>query len=113
MEHKSQHQLAAEMDIALMKAYLRLDLDQVLNPEIQQSFQRVNSLPNLLIRGSTYFSYQASGFTYSSTHVPAANDLSYSRSMDACIIGTRKGLDSYTDIHHQSNFAKYYREAIL
>jgi hypothetical protein len=43
IEEKTQYQLATEMDVALMKAYLRLDLDQVLNHEIQQSFQRVIS----------------------------------------------------------------------
>jgi hypothetical protein len=41
MEDGAQHQLATEMDISLMKAHLRLDIDQITSKEINESFQRV------------------------------------------------------------------------
>jgi hypothetical protein len=45
MEDKTQHRLSTEMDIALMKAHLRLDISQMMDKQISDSFQRVN--PNL------------------------------------------------------------------
>jgi hypothetical protein len=41
MEDGAQHRLATEMDIALMKAHLRLDIDQIATKDINESFQRV------------------------------------------------------------------------
>jgi hypothetical protein len=41
MEDKTQHRLSTEMDIALMKAHLRLDISQMMDKEIQAAFQRV------------------------------------------------------------------------
>jgi hypothetical protein len=41
MEDGTQHRLATEMDIALMKAHLQLDIDQITSKEINESFQRV------------------------------------------------------------------------
>lgn len=41
MEDKTQHRLAIEMDIALMKAHLRLDISQIMDKQIRDAFQRV------------------------------------------------------------------------
>jgi hypothetical protein len=40
-EDKTQHKLAMEMDVALMKAHLRLDVNQMNDKQIIESFQRV------------------------------------------------------------------------
>ena len=44
MEDKTQHLLATEMDVALMKAHLRLDIQQMTDKSIHASFQRVTIL---------------------------------------------------------------------
>jgi hypothetical protein len=44
MEDKTQHRLSTEMDIALMRAHLRLDISQMMDKEIQAAFQRVKRL---------------------------------------------------------------------
>jgi hypothetical protein len=44
MEDKTQHKLATEMDIALMKAHLRLDISQMMDKSIKESFVRVCSI---------------------------------------------------------------------
>lgn len=44
MEDKTQHKLATEMDIALMKAHLRLDISQMMDKSIRESFVRVCSI---------------------------------------------------------------------
>ena len=41
MEDKTQHHLATEMEIALMKAHLRLDISQMMDKKIKDAFQRV------------------------------------------------------------------------
>jgi hypothetical protein len=43
MEDKTQHRLASEMDIALMKAHLRLDISQMMDKQIKEAFDRVRS----------------------------------------------------------------------
>jgi hypothetical protein len=43
MEDKTQHQLAVEMDISLMRAHLRLDISQMMDTQIREAFQRVNA----------------------------------------------------------------------
>lgn len=44
MEDKTQHRLASEMDIALMKAHLRLDISQMMDKHIKEAFDRVRRL---------------------------------------------------------------------
>ena len=46
VEDKTQQDLASELSIELMKAHLRLDLTQMMDQDIQSSFERV--LPPLL-----------------------------------------------------------------
>jgi len=41
MEDKTHYRLATELDIALMRAHLRLDITQVMDENIAASFQRV------------------------------------------------------------------------
>lgn len=60
MEDKTQHRLAMEMDIALMKAHLRLDISQMMDKSIRESFQRAqNTLAikpiDLLTRQLSFF----------------------------------------------------------
>src|SRR5271154_4329945 len=43
MEDQTQHRLATEMDIALMRAHLRLDISQMMDKQIREAFQRVSS----------------------------------------------------------------------
>jgi len=60
MEDKTQHRLATEMEIALMKAHLRLDVSQMMDKSIRDSFLRVYLFPlHVLIAGSKHFGYQA------------------------------------------------------
>ena len=57
MEDKTQHRLAAEMEIALMKAHLRLDISQMMDKEIKDAFQRVylpSTVDLLMAPGSEY-----------------------------------------------------------
>lgn len=42
MEDKTQHRLATEMDISLMRAHLRLDISQMMDKQIREAFQRVS-----------------------------------------------------------------------
>lgn len=44
MEDKTQHRLAAELEIALMKAHLRLDITQMMDIDVRESFQRVKHI---------------------------------------------------------------------
>ena len=54
MEDKTQHRLATEMDIALMRAHLRLDVSQMMDKQIKDSFMRVITCAIQLILGTTY-----------------------------------------------------------
>jgi hypothetical protein len=54
MEDKTQHRLATEMDIALMRAHLRLDVSQMMDTQIKDSFVRVMSCAIQLMLGTTY-----------------------------------------------------------
>jgi hypothetical protein len=43
MEDKTQHRLAIEMDLSLMRAHLRLDISQMVDKQIREAFQRVST----------------------------------------------------------------------
>jgi len=56
MEDKTQHGLATEMDIALMKAHLRLDISQMMDRDIQAAFTRVEGFTRLGLNIGTKYS---------------------------------------------------------
>ena len=70
MEDKTQHLLATEMDVALMKAHLRLDISQMMDTQITQSFQRVVLYYSIFVEfvpGSKYSCNQANQNSYPPT----------------------------------------------
>jgi hypothetical protein len=54
MEDKTQHRLATELDVALMKAHLRLDISQMMDNQIKEAFQRVALIAMQLMSGTKY-----------------------------------------------------------
>jgi hypothetical protein len=113
MEDKTQHRLAAEMDIALMKAHLRLDLTQMGNKDIKESFQRVRHYSIQLISGSKHPCCQTYRSPHSTTIVLSATHFDSRRSRYVGCNDPTAWMDHDLDVRRQPHYAESHWETVL
>ena len=113
MEDKTQHRLATEMDIALMRAHLRLDVSQMMDKQIRASFMRVVSCVIQLIVGTTYSCGQTNRSPNTSTFVLPNRYVYYCRISDFGINDSSTSLDNDHHVYSQPFSAKSSRKIRL
>ncbi len=113
MEDKTQHRLATEMDIALMKAHLRLDVSQMMDKQIRDSFMRVSSRTNQLIVGTTYSFSQTNRPPHTSTCLLPNSYIHYRRIIDFGIDDSSTCLDNDPHVYNQPTSTEHSRKIRL
>ena len=113
MEDKTQHRLATEMDIALMRAHLRLDVSQMMDKQIRDSFLRVVSRAIQLIVGTTYSFSQTNRPPHTSTFLRSNSYFYNCRIIDLGVDDSSPCLDNDPHVHNQPTSTEYSRKIRL
>lgn len=113
MEDKTQHRLATEMDIALMKAHFRLDISQMMDKDIQAAFQRVQLVQMKLIVGTKHSCNQTDRPAYPATILFPTIHFNRRRIIDIGFDDPEASVDHDHDVHNQPPCAEYCLEAVL